>query len=77
MSMVIKDIPMEDTEAPLALSLHVVTELNVTAADARRRVNREVVSDLGTGLLGCDPDLVVDGDAFWWLSRAGHGGTDR
>jgi hypothetical protein len=66
MPTVIKDAVVEYAEAPLALSLHVVASLNVTAADARRRVNRQVVSELGTGLIGRDPDLVVDGEALWW-----------
>jgi hypothetical protein len=66
MPTVIKEAVVEYAGAPVALSLHVVTSLSVTAADARRRVNREVVSEMGTGLIGRDPDLVVDGDDLWW-----------
>jgi hypothetical protein len=57
---------METEAAPIHLSLHVVTTLNITAADARRRVNRQVVMELGTGLIGRDPDLVIEGERFLW-----------
>lgn len=66
MSTVVKDVVVEGAESPLALYLHVVTELGVTADDARRQVNRQVVSELGTGLIGRDPDLVVDGETLQW-----------
>jgi hypothetical protein len=64
MSTVIRETRAETT--PIHLSLHVVTTLNITAADARHRVNRQVVMELGTGLIGRDPDLVIEGEQFLW-----------
>ena len=66
MPTVIIETTMTVETAPIHLSLHVVTTLNITAADARRRVNREVVTELGTGLIGRDPDLVIEGEQFFW-----------
>jgi len=89
MSTVIRETMMETETAPIHLSLHVVATLNVTAADARRRVNRQVVTDLGTGLIGRDPDLVIEGEQFSWrvpivlslpglgdLGQVGHADVD-
>jgi len=66
MSTVIRETITETGVAPVHLSLHVVAILNTTAADARRMVNRQVVTELGTGLIGCDPDLVIEGERFFW-----------
>jgi len=66
MSTVIREIIAETEIAPIQFSLHVVAMLNITAADARRRVNRQVVAELGTGLIGRDPDLVIEGERFFW-----------
>ena len=66
MSTVIRERIMEVEAAPVHLSLHVVATLNITAADARRRVNQQVVIELGTGLIGRDPDLVIEGEQFLW-----------
>jgi len=52
--------------APIHLRFHVVATLNVTAGDARRQVNRQVVVDLGTGLIAQDPELVIDSDTIIW-----------
>lgn len=52
--------------APIQLNLHVVATLGVSAAEARRQVNRAVVTDLGTGLIARDPELVVSGDVIAW-----------
>lgn len=52
--------------APIHLSFHVVVTLNVTAEDARRRVNRQVVTELGTGLIARDPELVIAGEQIVW-----------
>ena len=45
---------------------HVVATLNVTAEEARRRVNRQVVTELGTGLIARDPELVLVGEQIAW-----------
>ena len=78
MSTVIREMIMEAETVPIQLSLHVVTTLNTTAADARRTVNRQVVAELGTGLIGLDPDLVIEGERLFWrvpivLSLSGLG----
>ena len=51
---------------PIHLRFHVVATLNVTARDARRRVNRQVVTKLGTGLVAQDPELVIDDESIVW-----------
>jgi len=66
MSTVIRETIAEAVTAPIHLSLHIATTLNITAADARRKVNRQMVMELGTGLIGRDPDLVIEGDRFLW-----------
>ena len=66
MAAVLKGEVVETEIAPVCFNLHVVATLNVTAADARRRVNREVVTELGTGLVGRYPDLVVEGERIYW-----------
>ena len=52
--------------APVHLSFHLVTTLNMTADDARRQVNRQVVTELGTGLVACTPTLAIAGDQVVW-----------
>jgi len=66
MATVFVDTSSMPKTAPIQLSLHVVTTLNVTAEDARRQVNRRVVTDLGTGLIARDPELVVAGEQIVW-----------
>lgn len=89
MATVIREMTMRAETAPVHFSLHLVTTLNIAAADARRRVNREVVTELGTGLIGRDPDLVIEGERFFWrvpivlslpglgdLGQVGHADVD-
>jgi hypothetical protein len=52
--------------APFALSVHLAVTLNVTAEDARRAVNRQVVTELGTGLVARAPELVIAGEQILW-----------
>lgn len=50
----------------LSVEVHVRTTVALTAEDARHRVNREVVPELGTGLGAGAPELqVVDEQLFW------------
>ena len=51
---------------PIHLSFHVVATLNVTAEAARRCVNRQVVTELGTGLIAGDPELTFVGEQIAW-----------
>jgi hypothetical protein len=89
MSTVLRETMMGTETAPIHISLHVVTTLNITAADARRRVNRQVVTEWGTGLIGRDPDLVIEGERLFWrvpivlslpglgdLGQVGHADVD-
>jgi len=39
---------------------------DVIAEEARRQVNRQVVTELGTGLIARDPELVVSGEQITW-----------
>jgi len=38
-------------------------DFDVIAKEARRQVNRQVVTELGTGLIARDPELVIAGHA--------------
>lgn len=50
----------------LSVEVHVQTTVALTAEDARRRVNKEIVTELGTGLGAGQPELqVVDEQLFW------------
>jgi hypothetical protein len=51
---------------PAFLSIHVTLTLNVTAEDARRRVNQHAVTVLGTGLIAREPELAVAGERAIW-----------
>jgi hypothetical protein len=52
--------------APIHLSFHLAATLNVTADEARRLVNRQAVTELGTGLIARDPELVIAGEQILW-----------
>jgi hypothetical protein len=40
--------------------------LNISAEEARRLVNRQVVTKLGTGLIARDPELTTDRERVVW-----------
>lgn len=50
----------------LRVNLHLDTTLQVSAEEARRLVNREVVTRLGTGLVARHPELLVNGETLTW-----------
>jgi len=52
--------------APIHLRFHIVATLNVSAEDARRRVNCQVVTELGTGLIARDPELAFLDEQIVW-----------
>lgn len=58
-----KSLPQE---TPIHLSFHIVATLNVSAKEARRRVNRQVVTELGTGLIARTPELSIAGEQIAW-----------
>jgi hypothetical protein len=52
--------------APFYLNVHLAVTLEVTADEACRRVNRQIIPDLGTGLIARGPQLVMlDQDIIW------------
>jgi hypothetical protein len=54
------------TEPPVALNIQLNTTLNITANEARRRVNRQLIPQLGTGLIASDPELSISGEQIEW-----------
>lgn len=40
--------------------------LNISAEEARRLVNRQVVTKLGTGMIARDPELTTDRERVVW-----------
>jgi hypothetical protein len=52
--------------APVSLNLHLVATLEVSADDARRLVNHQVVPELGTGLVAQSPTLVLTETCILW-----------
>lgn len=57
--------PVSQT-APVYSNVHLALMLNVTAEDARRLVNHQVVPELGTGLVARDPALMIAGEQIAW-----------
>jgi hypothetical protein len=66
MATVLAEMDSVPETAPIHLSFHIVATLNVTAEEARRQVNRQVVTELGTGLIARDPELVLAGEQIAW-----------
>jgi hypothetical protein len=58
-----KSVPQK---TPIYLNVHVAVTLNVTADEARRRVNRQAVTELGTGLVAREPELVIAKEQVTW-----------
>lgn len=57
--------PSSDAQS-VHLHLHLETTLEITAEEARRRVNRQVVMELGTGLAAQPPDLGIAEQTIVW-----------
>ena len=66
MTIITKDSNAVLETTPIHLRFHVVAMLNVTARDARHRVNRQVVAELGTGLVARDPEMVIGDEFIAW-----------
>ena len=58
--------PLSDPEPTIHLSLHIVITLTITAEEACRRVNRQVIPELGTGLIADAPELNLTGEQVTW-----------
>jgi hypothetical protein len=60
------------------MTFKATTNLNISAQEARRVVNQQIVTELGTGLIARDPKLATDGGRVVWrvpivLSLPNHG----
>ncbi|MCP4424391.1 MAG: hypothetical protein GY803_07870 [Chloroflexi bacterium] len=53
--------------APIHFNLHVAVTLHISADDARRLVNRDIVTELGTGLGAQNPELAIRGQQIIWV----------
>jgi hypothetical protein len=51
---------------PIHFNLHVAVTLHVSVEDARRLVNRQIVTELGTGLGAQKPELAIRGKQIIW-----------
>lgn len=52
--------------AQVDVTIHVSTKLNVTQVAARRKVNVFVLNEIGTGLGGDTPTLVIQNERLCW-----------
>ena len=52
--------------SPISLKFHLDTTLNISADEARHRVNRQVVANLGTGTIAREPELIIAGEQIAW-----------
>ncbi len=82
MTAVLVDTNSIPKTAPVYLNFHLVTTLHFGADDARRQVNRQLVPELGTGLVAREPELVITGERVIWrvplvLSLPGLGDLGR
>jgi hypothetical protein len=53
-------------QLPLVLDVQVSTTLNLSAEDARRYVNHQVIPQLGTGLVARTPELSIANTQITW-----------
>lgn len=56
----------QSDHSPLVLELQVSTTLNISAEEARRYVNRQVIPQLGTGLVARLPALRINDHQITW-----------
>jgi hypothetical protein len=66
MTIVRLHVDADEQKAPIRLTVHMDTTLNITAENARRQVNQRIVIELGTGLIAREPELVVAGEQIIW-----------
>ncbi len=52
--------------SPIQFNFHLDTTLQISASEARRLVNHQLVPEMGTGLMAGDPELaVLESGVFW------------
>ncbi len=61
---VVQTPPPQST--PVFLNFHVLATLHITAAEARKQVNRQIIPELGTGLIADEPALALFGQQVTW-----------
>jgi hypothetical protein len=54
------------TTVPIRLNFHLDTTLQLSAQEARRLVNQQVVPEMGTGLIAGAPELIVFDRGVVW-----------
>ncbi len=52
--------------APIRLNFHLDTTLQLSAQEARRLVNQQIVPEMGTGLIAEEPELAVSNSEVIW-----------
>jgi len=57
---------MAPSVAPISLHVHLTALLSIDAKEARRRVNRQIVPELGTGLMAQEPELAFVNEQITW-----------
>ena len=55
-----------DSHNGTSLDLRLQTTLRISADEARRRVNRLIIPELGTGLSASEPELSLEDTNIWW-----------
>ena len=55
-----------DSRNGTSLDLRLQTTLRISADEARRRVNRLIIPELGTGLGAAEPELSLEDTDIWW-----------
>lgn len=66
MAVELSDILPQMEAAQVDITVHVSAKLNVTQITARRKVNVFVLNEIGTGLSGDTPALVIHNDRLCW-----------
>jgi hypothetical protein len=62
----LKEVLPQLEAAQLDVTIHVSTRLNITQTVARRKVNVFVLNEIGTGLGGDKPMLILYNDRLCW-----------
>lgn len=52
--------------SPIQLKVHLDTTLQISASEACRLINHQLVPEMGTGLIAGDPELVVLESGIYW-----------
>jgi hypothetical protein len=64
MTILLFDTTSEPSRTQIDIQLR--TTLNITGSAARKIVNQQIVTELGTGLLALEPELLVKKNQFIW-----------